>query len=118
MNEKFYDLEWHDARMINFQIGENSGKQEIVLDMEWPEDPPSRLIFKDVYGCRFKFGGIGIYESLILTADVFLINEMDWKKLFPFKSYQNGLKFYSIDWGSSEYSDKIEIMAKNFVVEE
>ncbi len=111
MNEKFYDLEWHDARMINFQIGENSGKQEIVLDMEWPEDPPSKVIFKEVCGCQFKGGVRGICLGGILTVDIISVGDSKWE--WP-EFNDKEVVCFCISWGHLTYNDEIKIFAKYF----
>lgn len=72
MNTQFQALPWHDAVLLELSVNRASAglRDEVILDIEWPDATRQRLTFKDCYKAELllNFGVLG--NDTIRDADV------------------------------------------------
>lgn len=110
----FNDYEWHDAVLKDLHIDRsNPGHNDTIsMDIVWPDETKSIIIFEDVYKAviDMNFGFIAL-ESI----DLAYISKDNLNQFYIPHLNLSALTCYVIEFSTSV--SKIKIIAKNFRVQ-
>jgi hypothetical protein len=72
METEFSQLPWHDAELLNIEIDRrNPGERDqVVVNVRWPNDEQSELVFSDCYELEAKMNFGVIAPESILDASL------------------------------------------------
>lgn len=120
MEKKFSELEWHDAIIKSIVIDRNEAgiKDTIELNIFWPSETESKIIFKDVYFANLALNFGVIAEETIMDASIINSSDIDiikiknkWSKYFDGINNIHGFEILTASTVSS-----IRIYALSFEV--
>lgn len=115
----FNNLDWHDSVMKKIIIDRDTPgiNDHIQIDIIWPNETDSIIIFKDVYWADFNMNfGIVSTENILKAHSEGRDNEVVKDIYLKWKGYIDNidLNYYEINLNST--SSRIRIVSREFVL--
>lgn len=119
MKQEFDSLPWHDAVLLGINIDRsNPGNLDaIILEVRWPDETKSKIIFNDCYYFEAKMNFGIVSEESILKSECFIespiVNDIKKKWRHSGASFEH-LNCYQVLTNSTNSS--LTICALSFVL--